>query len=366
MADEQGHSNEKEDRKAPSKFVLALFAFLLTNVSLQVLMSGPIYRYANLLFRQNQEVMKELAKGDFSGIAFIGSSVIEVPLALLDGRHGWAPRPVNVEKFLGQALHKESVCRDFSLEAGLISDQYLVLHEFAQGRMRPDTVLFGIAPRDFYDTRWPLRSQTCTFRALGTFSRPLVCAKYLDNFNEYGEYFLFNSVFLYRMRSLVIGGFNIWLHKFMPAPATGVAVAEQAGPATQKDEPNEEVRRMTASLTEYRSCYCGIDRSPKYQQQMQFFGEALSFARSASLKVLLVNLPLTAQNKELLPPGMYDRFRRDVKSAVDKSGTLFLDLSEDKDFTTDDFYDSAHLGEKGCRKFLQKAVPLLKTSLCRN
>src|SRR5258706_9174394 len=105
---------DKRERSETSRLIAGLFSFLLVNLALDVGGTDPRLKLANLKLLQNQQVLTEIAKQNYSGVVFLGSSVIEVPLALLDGRHYYWPTCKYAEKSLSDCLHKHVEVHDLS------------------------------------------------------------------------------------------------------------------------------------------------------------------------------------------------------------------------------------------------------------
>lgn len=70
------------------------------------------------------------------------------------------------------------------------------------------------------------------------------------------------------------------------------------------------------------------------------------------IKVVLVNMPLSAKNRALMPPEFYSRFRSSLGAIAARPGVKFVDLGDSSDFTDVDFWDTAHLDQFGGHKLL--------------
>jgi hypothetical protein len=346
-------------KEKSSSFAAAFFAFVLLNIGLEVCCVKTKIEYSYLPLIQNQQVMSVLTKGSFGGLVFLGSSIIEVPLALLDHRHYYEAISQYGEKEFSSALNEKITVRDFSIEAALISDQYLMLRRIAGSNPRSRCIILGVAPRDFYDTRWPHRSQTCGFRTLAGFSDMALWSKYLDNPVQWADFILYKTV-----RPTLTSAVSSWSHlmasRLWSFGSSGGAQPEVISGGSLDRATDERGTRIRASLEEYQKCYQGIEKGNCYQQQVSFLRSLLGFAAQQKLNLVLVNMPITAGNRRLLPEGFYEHFRQDISGCAKEVPASYLDLSEDGSFTDDDFYDSAHLGEAGGKKLIERLLPMVK------
>lgn len=85
-------------------------------------------------------------------------------------------------------------------------------------------------------------------------------------------------------------------------------------------------------------------------QQLKRFNEALALCDKNHVKVVVVNMPLTSYNRELIKKPLYDRYMREATAIAEKNGAPFIDMDKDDLFTLTDFYDSTHLNETGGKK----------------
>lgn len=304
--------------------------------------------------------MYEIVKPDASGIAFLGSSVIEIPLCLLDGRTTYSPDIVNAQKIMADALHEPTLrSRLLCVEGSLMSDQFLVLRKLWTAEKPPSSMVLCVVPRDFYDTRFETRGQTAVFRSLSGLGQMNEWMRYLEGYLEYSEALIDKTIWLYRFRSVVsietVKQLYAYLGQILPAKLSKTA-------ATSEMSQNDFSRKtdqvlMEKSLKEYEGVYRNIDKTGDFDQQMRFLDDTLAYAHDHKVPLLLINLPLTEANKGLLPPGFYEKYRRSVTDAAAKNRVKFLDLSQPGMFKVDDFWDSGHLGLSGAKKLMNYLIP---------
>jgi hypothetical protein len=96
--------------------------------------------------------------------------------------------------------------------------------------------------------------------------------------------------------------------------------------------------------------------------QMGFLQKLLARCQERGIKVVLVNMPLTDINRDLLPPGFYnDVFRPRVREIAKETGQAeFIDLGDAREFNYVDYWDTSHLNNLGGHKLLRYIVPAVK------
>jgi hypothetical protein len=85
--------------------------------------------------------------------------------------------------------------------------------------------------------------------------------------------------------------------------------------------------------------------------------------KTQNVKVIVLNMPLTSDNLNLMPPGSYDRYLQRVVAETAANGSTFVDLNQDKKFVKSDFYDTAHMNSTGGKKLLETISTLQSLNL---
>ena len=285
------------------------------------------------------------------------------------------------------------------------SDTYLYVNEYLNGPTKPQVIFWGVAPRDFGDANLTSPMSTVSFKRIVNLENlEKYKATFLPHFNEQAE-FVANAVcYFYGRRWRIqresdrllekLDGFVTKICGVTPGAgsgAGGVANATQnlntgaaanvtagnpdtaGGAFTAVAEPGADItRRLTgfarerwvSSIKEYRSRYKGIgDRD--ITVQMDSLDRVLALCQKRGIKVVLVNLPLTKANRELMPDNFYQRFSQQVAAAAQKhkSDVSYFDLSLDQRFTDYDFWDTVHMNQLGGVKMLEIVTPALRADL---
>lgn len=130
-------------------------------------------------------------------------------------------------------------------------------------------------------------------------------------------------------------------------PTQSAAVPEESFSETDRD------KRWSSSLKEYRRHYRDLDPG-RIQTSFAYLDRLFHLCKNENIRLLVVNMPLSADNQKMLPPGFYTDFRKHLKQCTTAAGVKFIDAC-DQNFTKDEFSDTAHLNEIGAVK-LEKLI----------
>jgi hypothetical protein len=273
------------------------------------------------------------------------------------------------------------------------SDTYLYVNEFLSGTSKPDVVVLGFAPRDFGDANLTSPMSTVSFKRIVNLQNlAKYKATFLPHFNEQVEFIANEVCYFYGRRWRMQRESDRLMEKLSAAITARCGVGgggnggagngavngslSQTPGVVFAGEPGADItRRLTgfarerwvSSLREYRSRYKGIgDRD--ISVQMSCLERTLKLCQERGIKVVLVNLPLTRANRELMPEHFYQRFSGELAAAAarHKSDVSFFDLSLDKRFTDYDFWDTVHMNQLGGAKLLDIIVPTIKGQLAHS
>ena len=249
----------------------------------------------------------------------------------------------------------------FAIFGQMVSDAYIYVNEFLRKDRAPQYLIYGIAPRDFSDHDLPSPMATNTFKRLVNIENLAPYANlYLPGFQDKIDFVMSRLCFFYDHRSRLQQEFG--------------KLVEQSYIASGVQKPVKKVdfskasnfmlfggmkERWASSEKEYARRYKDIGEKD-LGVQMGFLKKLLQVARERGVKVILVNMPLTSANRNLLPPGFYSRFRNQIGGLANQPGIKFVDLGDNPEFTDWDFWDTAHLGPNGGKKVLTHLVPAMR------
>ena len=301
-------------------------------------------------------------------IVLLGSSLVMYPFWSMDK----ALDPVHVgdifhhhgskalEVDLRQSGFQDPHVFSFAIFGQMVSDSFIYVNEFLAKDRAPQYLVYGIAPRDFSDHDLSSPMATNTFKRLVNLDNLAAYADlYLPGFQDKIDFLMSKSCYFYGHRCRL-------QQEFSKAVEKGYIAARVHPPAERKIDFNNAgfmmfggtAIRWDCSKKEYARRYKDI-AARDLSIQMGFLKRLLQVARGRGIKVVLVNMPLSDVNRDLLPPGFYKRFRLQLANIAAQPGVKFLDIGDSPDFNHDDFWDTAHLGPPGGRKILKHLVPVL-------
>jgi hypothetical protein len=95
---------------------------------------------------------------------------------------------------------------------------------------------------------------------------------------------------------------------------------------------------------------------------MKFLDSYLSFLNGRGVQVLVVGMPLTETNRNILPAAFWQSFRDKISSTCTACGAEYLDLSASSDFNQTDFCDTVHLNAWGGAKLADHIASAIAAS----
>ncbi len=348
---------ERTGLKSPS--AVAICSFILVNAlfSLMVLLTeGELYD-TNLL--QNREVFKLIqTQADSCDVLFMGSSVIEVPLSLLDGVFEYVSSPKKAQELLSTGCKQEIRVKNLSIEAALISDQFIAIRNLIRTQKAPRIAVLAVVPRDFSDARLPEPEKTDTFKSLVTLSDLEILPIFFNKFDQYAQFTWTRLIPLYRFRTVITTAIAAKLQLFIDGQhANQNARKEQPLPSNANRTKVGREERFIASLKEYKTAYSLLDKSSAPDAQLQFLRRFCQQCKISDTTCIVLMLPLTKMNRDLLPRGFYEIYSRAVLRSCSEAGVPCIELEHCSNFSDDDFYDGAHLNAEGAKKILKSLIP---------
>lgn len=244
------------------------------------------------------------------------------------------------------------------------SDAYIYVDEFLKGDKKPEWLVLGIAPRDFSDYDLPSPTATYTFqRLVGLANFDRYASLYLPTWQGRTDFLMNHICFFYARRWRLQKEFDKAINKAyafcgFAQPQSQAKSAENTAGFMLSGSEDE---RFANSLNEYKRRYRYIgDRD--LTVQMGFLDRLLAVSHERNIKVILINMPLTQMNRQLLPEGFYDHFGEQISTMAKSHNANFLNLGASKEFDRGDFWDTTHLNHSGGRKLLKHILPIMSDS----
>lgn len=310
-------------------------------------------------------------------VILLGSSLMLE--ALNSGDATYLKKPQNV------SLHHTSSCLQDGLEAALgykpsifsfaiagqmASDAYAISSTLLNGKSRPSTIVYGIAPRDFMDNTLTNVTTTETFRYLarvGDLSQTIAAAK--PSFFEVIDHWFESVSFIYKHRVdfacleqhaakavlQSIGHRDLDIYK-VPFELRRIALKELlediASNETMVCPYGHPPVPYLDNLAEYRQRYAHMN-AKMFKSQLGYLERLLQYGKEQNINVVLVNMPLTADNVATMPPGFYQNYLSQIAEISARYKNKLIDLNRPGMFNRGYFADSAHLNGLGGMRFFE-------------
>jgi hypothetical protein len=317
-------------------------------------------------------------------VVLLGSSLMMA--ALHGGDATYLSTPQNValhhnatylEKLLSNKLHQPIKTFAFAIGGQMVSDAYAIASTVLRGDKKPDTIVYGVAPRDFMDNMLASPASTETFRYMSRLgglrdvempSRATIWEKAELLLSKVSFLYDHRADFVYLQnrytRGIVKHTLNMNDLEFVHAPFPLRKIALQQLP---EDTAANEVMIMPYdaqrdkyddNLPEYRMRYKQFNKK-KFIAQINFLNRLGSYCNEEGIDLILVNMPLTPDNIALMPPGLYDSYMNTLRTAATKYGARVVDMQRPDVFTNAYFADSVHLNGNGGKLFFEQLAEQL-------
>jgi hypothetical protein len=267
---------------------------------------------------------------------------------------------------------------DLSTPGQIPSDAYLTLSAALSNGIKPGAVIYGIAPRDFIDQTLKDPCDTEPFHYLSRMVPIDDCAE--DVFkNPIGrlDWCLQKNVYLYRAAAdcmlatrdgsirflqTALARTSIAPH-FMQSSANALLPDYQPFnilPGTNWAMVAHDRGTFLDNTFDYRNRYKNPDAG-KYAVQMRFLHRVIRLCQANDIAIVLVNMPITRQNADLLDANWRRRYSNDLAELARVHKIAVLDQCDFAQYSLDDYRDTVHLNAFGARKFIDRLVEKMKT-----
>jgi len=106
-----------------------------------------------------------------------------------------------------------------------------------------------------------------------------------------------------------------------------------------------------SNLDDYRHRYLPVD-GKRFAVQLMAMNELLNNAKNHGVRVVVVDMPLTAENQQLLSESVWSAYRSSLRDVCTQNRAELLSATKMDDYEKGDFLDSCHLNAKGAHKCL--------------
>lgn len=377
-------------KPARSRFLVALASFVLLSAGLAHLSFGqteptdfPVNTWTTWAIK---DFLSDQKKPD---VVFMGSSLMLVPLDGTDADHlnrridGSAHhKSVYFEDKFKQYSGQKIASYNFALPGEMPSDAALITRFLLKGEKAPKVLVYGVGPRDFMDNLLPSPAATDPFQYLSRFGDwsnrvDLIVPQWQERLN----YELGRAFYTYGAKNQLAQNsdraISAVLNKLAPTPKTDKTRAELVATRRlllpdyhpfeiNRDEcffrPESQSARpkFEDNISEYRKRYKTL-KMETFNGQMQFLADILDTAKERQVHVVLVAMPITDINRNLLSDQSWNLYRSRLRDLASRhqDTTTFFDMQETKAFNISDFQDTVHLHSGGGAKLLDMIAKIM-------
>jgi hypothetical protein len=361
-----------------SATVVAIALFLAINIGWASL-GGPnlVPGSANVVDRQFAAFRNLPRKAD---VVLMGSSTMLSPFQAMDLRHGAPPATVE-ESHQGGYLQERltSAGSDVSVynlavKGAMVTDALLIADKMLSGEHKPGLIVYGICPRDFVDAMLSNEVGTDTYSSLFELPELVSYAPFLTGTSmERTEFCFRNLIPLYGRRHSIQSALarklgsecrsqpiaSVWNNQ-TPFTRKNTDKEQIAGcifrAAEVLDRAKLESEHWRNSIRQYALRYFCIDPE-RVQRQSKALNRMLALCKRREIPVLVVNMPLTQDNVDLLDQTFYAQYLSTVESACAANHADFLNLQNDPSFNRASYTDIVHLNDVGAVKLVDSLWP---------
>lgn len=365
-----------------STVALTILALLLVDFGIRHFRPLRFFNHTGLTtIKQNFLVSKlpqQLAAGTNPDVLLLGSSLVLVPAVRCDDQfHGrktrydrWYYRNCIdeytkadfLQSLLGKKTGKKVEVLDLAVAASLMSDQYLILKKYLATGKHPKLIICAIAPRDFLDNLRPDLEKTPTYSILADLtclqdliqSKPTLASLSDFVFGNFSNYYKnrtdYNSFI--KAATSRFTGHPIDLYHSTVGKKTARPIASSRSDVSVLDSSKADYgpkANVLEDLEGYRKIYLPVNHQ-LYDKQISYLEKFLQLADSNKIPVLLVDMPLTRENLEVLPLAAQKKYRADISRLAKNSGARLLIPEDHKEYQLADFEDSVHMNASGGKK----------------
>jgi len=382
-----------------SVFAISLLLFGLINAALVVAHPLPLMTAEDLERLPQKPSWESNRSRDFKAapqapdVVLFGSSLLMIPTACRDADYLQItidPVVHPYSRYLQAKLAEKSgaqlQCFNFALPGGMISDHYMAISSLFTRERKPKLVIFGLSLRDFIDSGVECPAATPAYHYFSRYKSereletllPLAMPDILNR----SEYLANKYIYLFgkrlQMQLLTTKRLSLTASPLLARYAVKKLVDDESKASANPDAalsgegPDGVVKGMVVlqpnafypwqdNSREYRKRFAGKNEA-LFAIEKEYLNKILNQLRAQGVEVLLVNMPLTPANMQLMPAGTYDKYMKLLAQDAAKYGCGLLDLNDGKTFVTANFKDPVHMNGSGGKVLLDQIAEKLSSS----
>lgn len=254
----------------------------------------------------------------------------------------------------------------FALAGEMASDAYALTTTLLKDEKKPKVIIYNIAPRDFIDNTlgnpgaseiFKYMSRLGGVKDVGWQARGGIWEKLEYGLEHFSSVYNHRQYFVYLQQKYANSilkplGFKPSQEVHTPFELRRLALfelPEDMGTNERIASPNLKDSFVDNS-DEYLKRYQPF-KMKNFLVQIDYLDKLFAYCREQGIELVLVNMPLTSQNINLLAPGSYELYKSKVTELAGKYGGRFIDLQNGDSFEENLFRDTAHMNGKGGLRF---------------
>ncbi len=320
-------------------------------------------------------VVNYMVCGKKPDIVVAGSSLVIFPHVLTDGYFEKAPvpipDPIEYADFLTNYVEMAHFKRVLSVKANsvvdlgvpslMLTDCDLLFEKMQMNESLPRVAILMLAPRDFMDNTVAVDRNLFLHEVAGR--------------NTLKEIFNSGSAGLFQAKLIqsMSYGANAWAKQFRSGGQRVLLAVRKLGRKPKAISTGSISHEQAlhyfyfgdgkmADLGVYKKRYNPPDYA-RIKEQITALGRVLDRLKSASVKTIVVSMPLTRENVSLIAPSAYEEIQNGMKTTCAEKSVAFLAADDLGRFEKSDFVDSVHLNAEGGDRFFKQLAKLIGPDL---
>lgn len=319
-------------------------------------------------------VAKSFRESPKPDVAILGSSLMVA--TTIDGDATYLDKGVDqvlhhrsqyLEHLLQERTGKPFRTQALAIGGQMATDTYALSTVLLSGDKKPDYVVWGIAPRDFVDGcfKYPDSSATAKYMRKVADGRDVLGLR--TGINERIEDALGSCLYFYRHKDQIVDKVDSTTRRVMKQFGWVELDTKKLPEILQywviehfaEHEPtgkwlagpySKAQQAWSDNTTEYKARYVPFNKKI-WTQQIKYFEKALAYFRDNGIRVYIVNMPITQQNENIMPEGMYSTFHSATSELSRKYGAEYIDMNDKTLFPVENFRDTVHMNGLGATRF---------------
>lgn len=322
-----------------------------------------------------------LRSSDNPDILILGSSLTLVPAVRCDdhfaGRQSrydksYARNHINCyekaeyfRSLLESRSGREMRLRNLGVVASVFSDHELILEKALKSGKKPKMVICCTAPRDFFSNHSTNIESSPVFQALAGLdnltsltTRGASLKELVSRATErLWHFYMIRADY----RTVALAATSQFLHH--PIDLYSAAKNSSANDCSASEKNQIEIgindpgnipdyhepANILNDIEVYRNVYLPVNQ-PQFNTQANYLRKMLKLCQEGNIKLVVVNMPLTRENKAILPVAAMKQYKDLLQSETNRFGAVFYD-ADSNDYALNDFEDSCHMNKNGGKKF---------------